>query len=235
MLIWMPMPRLGRGFFAFHAGVALAMEITAHALTGSAEHLCIHGPYAASLFLLLILFSIRRLQWTPMLLRIAATAGAFALATDAYRGVPVSAAAAIPAVLTSALVAGSMIVTMNLGHWYLVIHGLPLEFLGAANRVCVWILGARIGAIAMGAALAFDAWKKLFSPGGGPLWDTALFLTVRVSFGLVAPLILAWMIHECVKIKSTQSATGILYVSVVFVLIGELSGMYFLMERGLPL
>jgi hypothetical protein len=48
-----------------------------------------------------------------------------------------------------------------------------------------------------------------------------LILSMRVLWGLVAPLILAWMIRETLRIRATQSATGILYAACVMVLVGE--------------
>lgn len=235
MLLWLPIAKLGRGFFSFHAGLALALEVIAHAITRDVRELQIHAPYGISLLASTLLFQLRRLRWATPCLRFAAALGVFALAADAWRINGVGFGVALPAILTSAMVTGALLVTMNLGHWYLVIRGLPIELLGIANKACVAALLLRIATILAGAAMALDAWKHLIQPSAGPVWDTVLFLTVRVSFGLAAPLILAWMIHECVKIKSNQSATGILYVSVVFILIGEMSGTYFLLERGVPL
>jgi len=43
--------------------------------------------------------------------------------------------------------------------------------------------------------------------------------------GLVAPLVLTWMAWQTARIRSTQSATGILYVVVIFCFLGELTGL----------
>lgn len=234
ILLTIPLGKLGRGFFAFHVSLALALELIALALDRT--HLAAHGPFLAALLLLTLLFNIRKLRWTDIILKVAAVFGIGALAVTAIKAGDVSGSVVGGIViLSSALVLGSILVTMNLGHWYLVIQGLPIELLGVANRNFVRLMILRLAGIAVGVPLANDSWKILFTPAAGPLWDTALFLTVRVTFGLAAPLLLAWMVHECVKIKSNQSATGILYVSLVFVLIGELSGLYFLLERGVPL
>ena len=60
-------------------------------------------------------------------------------------------------------------------------------------------------------------------------------LGVGLFFGVVFPLILTYMVYETVKVKSTQSATGILYVVVTSVLMGELAYKYYLLEYGLVL
>jgi hypothetical protein len=62
-----------------------------------------------------------------------------------------------------------------------------------------------------------------------------LFIGQRILFGLILPLALSWMIWQTVKIRSTQSATGILYVAVVFILFGEFLSRYILVSIGYPL
>lgn len=234
ILLTIPLERVGRGFFSFHAGLALALQIIAVALVRSKAML--FAPYLVALAALSTIFAVRKLRWSKAVLIAAGALGVCALAIDVVRsgGLFVNVAGAL-VIVSSALVLGSIVVTMNLGHWYLVIRGLPFDLLGTANRTFVYSLLARLAAIAVGAVAAADAWKALWTPAAGPIWDTAIFLTVRVMFGLAAPLLLSWMVHECVKIKSNQSATGILYVSLVFVLIGELSGLYFFVQRGVPL
>lgn len=231
-LLLIPLDKLGRGFFSFHVGLSLIFEIAALALDRHREVWLTHAPFLAALVVLFLLFQFRKLRHTPKILNAAAAMGILTIVISVLRSgaAPVSGLIMI----SSAAVLGAVLVAMNLGHWYLVIRGLPFELLGKANRFFMYSLFARIACIACGGVIAMDAWKAMFA-GAQPLWDTTLFLTVRVGFGLVAPVILAWMVGECVKIRSNQSATGILYVAVVFVLIGELSGIYFLLEKGVPL
>ena len=54
--------------------------------------------------------------------------------------------------------------------------------------------------------------------------DLSLWLPVRWAVGLVAPAVLCWMAWQTARIRSTQSATGILYVVVIFCFLGELTG-----------
>ncbi|OGH63222.1 MAG: hypothetical protein A3G34_15320 [Candidatus Lindowbacteria bacterium RIFCSPLOWO2_12_FULL_62_27] len=227
-LIAISLDKVGRGFFSFHAALALSLEAIALALDRS--RMPAFAPYGASLLILTVLYQVRKLRWTGTLIRLTALLGAAALVWIAGP----STADAL-ALVSSAWVLGAVLVAMNLGHWYLVIRGLPIDLLGVANRRLIQALVLRIACIAIGVILAREAWAAMWTAAGGPMWDKVLFLTVRVAFGLAAPLVLSWMVHECVKIKSNQSATGILYVSVVFILIGELSGLYFLLHRGVPL
>ena len=55
------------------------------------------------------------------------------------------------------------------------------------------------------------------------------------SAGLDVPLFLTLLVRSCVKIESNQSATGILYVEVVFVIIGEAIALHMLVTGGLLL
>ena len=67
---------------------------------------------------------------------------------------------------------------------------------------------------------------------GEPLSQALLHLVaIQVLFGFAAPLVLLWMTWKCVQIRSNQSATGILYVTVVFVLIGEIIAKYLLVSQ----
>ena len=50
-----------------------------------------------------------------------------------------------------------------------------------------------------------------------------LFVALRWSFGLAGVLVLLWMTWQTRKITNTQSATGILYVAVIGVFVGELA------------
>ena len=52
----------------------------------------------------------------------------------------------------------------------------------------------------------------------------AIFFWMRAGWGLVGPLALFPMVWGTVKIRSTMAATGILYVDVVAVVIGEVLG-----------
>jgi hypothetical protein len=64
--------------------------------------------------------------------------------------------------------------------------------------------------------------------------DVLFWLPVRWAVGLLAPLVLTVMAWQTARIRSTQSATGILYVVVIFCFLGELTGML-LREKGVTL
>jgi protein NrfD len=60
-----------------------------------------------------------------------------------------------------------------------------------------------------------------------------LFLWVRLAVGIIGPLILAVMILETVRIRSTQAATGLLYIAMLLVVAGEFFSKFFLFKNSM--
>jgi hypothetical protein len=60
-------------------------------------------------------------------------------------------------------------------------------------------------------------------------------LLVRWGLGIVAPVVLGWMAWETARIRSTQSATGILYVVVIVCFLGELTSQLLVDKTGFVL
>jgi hypothetical protein len=65
--------------------------------------------------------------------------------------------------------------------------------------------------------------------------ETVLWLPVRWALGLLGPLLLGWMAWQAARIRSTQSATGILYVVVILSFLGELTSLVLLESTGYAL
>jgi hypothetical protein len=62
-----------------------------------------------------------------------------------------------------------------------------------------------------------------------------MWLPLRWGLGFLGPLVLAWMAWQAAKIRSTQSATGILYVVVIFCFLGEMTSQLLLSTTGYAL
>ena len=60
------------------------------------------------------------------------------------------------------------------------------------------------------------------SGSGGQAFDPT-FLTMRWGMGFVGAAVSVYLARRTVAIRSTQSATGILYITSIFVLFGELT------------
>jgi hypothetical protein len=144
-------------------------------------------------------------------------------------GVLVSSGIAHPlAIVTSGLVLGIVFAAMLLGHWYLNAPGMELAPL--RRLIVVAAIAVAVQMCVVGAGLAAE-WS--YRPDVSMSW--LLFVMLRWSFGLVGVLGLLWMAWQTLKIPNTQSATGILYVAVIGVFIGELTGLLLSAESMYPL
>ena len=140
------------------------------------------------------------------------------------------------AALTSALLVGSAASAMILGHYYLVVLDLPITALRRLTVLLIVALGLRAVVVAialMGPIHAGYEDARLVASG---LWSAdGIFVWMRLLFGIAGPLSLVWFIWKTVEIRSTQSATGILYVQLFLVLAGELLAKHLRVFSGLPL
>jgi len=122
----------------------------------------------------------------------------------------------IAGALSSIALLGSVNLAMLLGHWYLVVRGMsidPLKRLTIATLAAT-IVRALVVAIAL---IVPEMWYSVAIRQG-------IFFWMRAGWGLLGPLALYPMIWGTVRIRSTMAATGILYVDVVAVVIGEVLG-----------
>ncbi|HJQ37676.1 MAG TPA: hypothetical protein VKB93_11110 [Thermoanaerobaculia bacterium] len=117
----------------------------------------------------------------------------------------------IAGALASVALLGSVNLAMLLGHWYLVVRGMSIDPL---KRLTHATLATAIAKILLVVIAVFFA----------PMILRDLFFWMRAGWGLLIPLLLYPMVWGTVRIRSTMAATGILYVDVVAVVIGEVLG-----------
>ncbi len=127
----------------------------------------------------------------------------------------------------SALILGSATTAMLMGHSYLISPAMSMSPL-------MRLLAALAASLVLRIALAcVGLWWWTSSQGTSTLeTESLLWLSLRWLLGLIAPLVLAWMAWETARIRSTQSATGILYVVVIFCFLGELTSQLLLEKTG---
>ena len=127
----------------------------------------------------------------------------------------------------SALVVGSATTAMLMGHSYLISPSMSISPL-------MRLLAALGVSVILRAALAcFGLWGWTLSHDTSNLeTELMLWLPVRWILGLIAPLVLGWMAWETARIRSTQSATGILYVAVIVCFLGELTSQLLFEKTG---
>jgi hypothetical protein len=120
--------------------------------------------------------------------------------------------------LSSALLLGAALSAMLMGHNYLISPTMSLTPLFRLLAATAAALLLRLGVEGY-ALLHWTGAEKLTG-----LNDVALWLPVRWLIGFLLPGVLCWMAYQTARIRSTQSATGILYVVVIFCFLGELTG-----------
>ncbi len=138
--------------------------------------------------------------------------------------------------LGSSLLLGSALGAMITGHWYLVRTNLSLRPLKHSSGI---YLAAALARALILAAVFLWARRTGAMPAIGPLLSggtlTSTLFYGRLLVGGVLPLVLAIMVWRTVAIRSTQSATGILYAATVVGLIGETFGRFLYYATNLPL
>lgn len=128
-----------------------------------------------------------------------------------------------------AAMTGLVLMDMLLGHAYLTASRMTMEPFRRLNLALGMTLVLRM-AVSVGVVM----WLQTRSPVE-MLWEVqGIFIGTRWLVGLVVPAIFVYMAQDCIRRRSTQSATGILYVAGVLVFIGEIVGLYLAKETGLP-
>ena len=129
--------------------------------------------------------------------------------------------------LSSAALLGTATTAMLMGHSYLIAPSMSLTPL--MRLLVAFFATLLLRGIFSGLGLWFwigehslNAPPTLTPSVGGD--EVAIFLPVRWGIGFVGPLVLGTMAWQTAKIRSTQSATGILYVVVILTFLGELVG-----------
>jgi hypothetical protein len=129
---------------------------------------------------------------------------------------------------TSAALLGAATTAMLIGHSYLIAPAMSLTPL-------LRLLAALFITVLMRTVLAVVGLWHWTADASLINLETGLWLIPRWGLGIAGPLALGWMAWETAKIRSTQSATGILYVVVIFCFLGELTSQLLLSQSGNPM
>ena len=142
---------------------------------------------------------------------------------------------ALSAVFSSAvlgLASGGML----FGHWYLIDPNLPVDYLRTIVRLLGIALIAELIVLAAIVAIMGLFGGHASTRAVATLFDSdSALLGMRLILGPVVSIILAWMTWQTLKIPQTMAATGLLYIAVMSVLVGELMGRFILFRTALPL
>lgn len=136
--------------------------------------------------------------------------------------------------ILSALMLGSVTVAWLLGHAYLTATKMTIAPLRHFSRMLSWTVVARILFMLMSLVIAWQVRDNPNSPIFQRIGQSWLIVILRVGVGLFAVAVFAYMVSDCVRLRSTQSATGILYFGSVMAYVGELASQQLIFELGWP-
>ena len=232
----------GVKFFRFNAGLAALLVVAAFTFRPPEASATEAGKIA---FGAVIVFEAAVVLYWITIGRVLATVRPIVIATSILAGIVALLAQAVassdPAValrlitilsfFSSALLLGGACTAMILGHWYLVIPSMQVEYLQSIVKFHMASMVFRVVVVAAAIFVGIVTWE----PGLGPSFHhyifsiAGIFFWQRMLFGLLGPAILSYLTWETAKIRSTQSATGILYVDFFTVVVGEVLAKYLLL------
>jgi protein NrfD len=236
----------GVKFFRFNAGLAAILIAIAVAFR-------YRQPADAALVALLVSEAALVLYWgtvgrmlarvRPAIVSTALSAGLMAIVLQALaltvgESLPMR-LLTVASFVSSAAFLGGACTAMILGHWYLVIPSLEIRHLQSIVKVHIASMVVRIAVVAAAVFAGIVLWESQSIGDGADFrgYITSLdgvFFWQRVLFGLAGPALLSYLTWETAKIRSTQSATGILYVDFFTVVVGEVLAKYLLLATRVP-
>ena len=234
LLLFTPRRMVPPAFFRTHCLVILGLLVLA-ALDSS--RLGIRGPVLIALTVAAGLSYLAAVTWGLGLPRVAVPVTVLVAAVGA--GVMIEASRSVDARvwvlngagrLASAFLMGSTLTAMLLGHHYLTAPAMSIEPLKRFVRGMAWALGFR----AVLAGIGLGVWLTMAASSVAPT-ASPLFLSVRWGMGILGPAVATVLTWKTVEMRSTQSATGILYIAMTLVLFGELTAMVLSREAGIIL
>lgn len=238
----------GVKFFRFNSGLAVILLAIALAVRPTDDA---SGLASAALAALGVCVAAMVLYWAtvgralasirPAIVVSACVSGGLAvvlqaLAAAADRGATVQ-AMTVASFMSSAALLGGACIAMILGHWYLVLPSLQVSHLQSVVKLHIVSMVVRVAVVSAAVFLAIATWQPglgLPSFRGYITSVAGIFFWQRVLFGLAGPAVLSYLTWETAKIRSTQSATGILYVDFFTVIVGEVLAKYLLLSTKVP-
>jgi hypothetical protein len=129
----------------------------------------------------------------------------------------------------AAAMCGLALMDMLLGHAYLTAAKMTIAPFRRLNLALAVAVIARV-ITSLVVAHFVNEWRPV-----PRLWGAyGLLIGTRWAVGLLVPAIFVYMAHDCIRRRSTQSATGILYVAGVLIFIGEIIALQLVRDTGLP-
>lgn len=138
--------------------------------------------------------------------------------------------------VVSALLLGAVTTGMLLGHWYLIDQSLSIDPFRRMLRFFAVMLLVQAALMIVGSGLLSLAGAPASAVGVSQLLtEHRALLVVRVLLSPLAAAGLAWMIWKTLQIPQTMAATGLFYIAILSVLVGEMMSRFILFRTSLPM
>ncbi len=182
-------------------------------------------------------------RWPRLLLRLSLVLGTLGMFAPPFVSIGSIGGSALPSVaiaqvlntLASALLLGSTLVGMLLGHYYLRDPQLPVALIRRladlfllATVLQGLLLVVNLGALYLFGGAEAVARISLLSTSYGGVFLGRLFV------GIVGSFVLACLIWDTLRIPNVQAATGFFYIAILTVTIGEFLGRYLWHSTSIP-
>ena len=135
------------------------------------------------------------------------------------------------------LTLSSVLFSMILGHWYLNIPNLPSSII----RRSVFVLNVLL-ILRLILGLIIISTQSIHSPLYGQIKFLyflqsfeGIILWVGILFGIIGAIIINILTIQTIKLQAIQSATGLLYVNLVMILMGEMIFKYYFLTKNILL
>jgi hypothetical protein len=142
-------------------------------------------------------------------------------------------------VAAGTLAVGAVVLAMTLGHWYLVTPRLPREPLEQMTLLLLAAIVLQGLLLIVNVAIPARETPEATAFLGSTTLSANPAFWLRITIGLLFPAALAWMSHISSKgypkdEMAMMSATGLLYIAVGAVLVGEVLARGLLFLTGVP-
>jgi hypothetical protein len=142
-------------------------------------------------------------------------------------------------VAAGTLAVGAVVLAMTLGHWYLVTPRLPREPLEELTLLLLAAIVLQAALLIINVAIPARETPEATAFVGSTSLGANPAFWLRIGIGLAFPALLAWMSHVSSKgypknEMAMMSATGLLYIAVGAVLVGEVLARGLLFLTGVP-
>lgn len=216
--MWLTMviyPVIDRGHYRSATWAIFPMMLgVSFALPGSTRLIGLATAVCAALFLAAIYSQRLLLEWSIGAL--ASLLGSGLMIAGATSSCNRGCAAIAAHAVLGGLMVGAVTHAMVLGHWYLNQPRLPIEPLLGATRIMLVsaVLAIAAGATDRAALVRGQIVGGILAFSGAGYWWTWLLLMIGI-------LVLGMMVRATVRTRSTQSATGLLYVAIIPAIVAQ--------------